>query len=125
MSHDQALSRRPKRKLNSSEINNKEVVIVNAATILNKFGEALLPWQLMSDFVWNNQSIKYLPDSYKSSEEYRSFWEPLLVEETKASVLDNIINLRKFQTFSFQMRNIDLNTPLGIHKVDCFNIIKD
>lgn len=117
-----------------------------SSTLLDRFCESILPWRLgtqedtelnsklqvdsyLQPTYWTKDTQsslnsisnenEYLPDIFSSAAEYISRWEPLFLEETRASIVSNLPSTRQLPCSSVKLINTDPNGASILTRSDC------
>jgi len=95
-------------------------------TLLERFCENILSWRLGTEedaeMDFKLHLNNFLPDSFSSAADYIDRWEPLFLEETRASVISNLPSTRQLPCSAVRLINTD---PMGqrvLTRLDCISI---
>jgi hypothetical protein len=134
-----ALMEEEKRKVIHSGLRRKKTTTAmpgissasKTTNVLDKFFEILSDWDLTEptviDPTKNEESIP-LPNNYESPVHYIDSWEPLLIDETKAGILNTLTN-KLVSSLNCVKAKISVQDPAGsilpLIRLECSNQIEE
>lgn len=91
--------------------------------LIERFCENILPSRLGTQEDSRLESSlnpdHYLPDSFVSATDYIQRWEPLFLEETRASIINNLPSTRQLPCMKIKLTHMDPASQLILTRLDC------
>lgn len=116
---------RPREVLEPDTRNKSDSQMISS-TLLERFCENILPWRLGTQEDAESDARlhldNYLPDSFSSAAEYIDRWEPLFLEETRASIVSNLPTTRQLPCAAVKLCNGDPTGQLMLTRLECVSI---